>query len=82
MAGRRVTPEGGWTMGEREETARDGMAGDVKGVFSDDALGLTCMTGETGRDTGDDQDAGVGEEGSGAGGEKGGTEAGTGSAGG
>ena len=69
-------------MGEREEIARDGMAGDVEDVFSDDALGLTVTTGESGGDTGDDQDAGVGEDGSGAGGEKGGTEAGTGSVGG
>ena len=65
-------------MGEREEIARDGMAGDVEDVFSDDALGLAGSTGESGGDTGDDQDAGAGEEGSGAGGEQGGTEAGSG----
>ena len=61
-------------MGEREEIARDGMAGDVEDVFSDDALGLAGTTGESGGDAG----AGGG---SGADGENAGTEAGRGSAG-
>ena len=63
MIGRRPVPEDGEGMAERDEVARDGMAGDVEDVFGEDELGLATWSDEESAATGNDQGAAAGGSG-------------------